>query len=66
VPSKQVLGDFSELYGLEQGRELGWGQAMLAGDLEEQRDVPLVRPAEQKPDVILDQVVATGAILAIG
>ena len=65
-PAEQVLGDPAELHGLEQGGELGRGQAVLAGDLQEQRDVPLVRPAEQKSDMILDQEPATGGTLAIG
>jgi hypothetical protein len=38
----------------------------MAGDFKEQRHMPLVRPAEQEPDMVFDQEPAAGAILAIG
>jgi hypothetical protein len=39
---------------------------MLSREFEKQGDMPLVRPAEQKSDMILDQEAAAGANLAIG
>lgn len=65
-PAEQVLCDLSDFHGLEQGGKLGRGQAVMAGDFQEQGNVPLVRPAEQKPDMVFDQEPAAGAILAIG
>ena len=65
-PAEQVLGDALEFDRFEQSGELGGGQPDFAGDFLEQRNVPLMRTAQQESDVFFDQEPSMTGLLAIG